>query len=822
MPAGLTGVKAIAAGSTHSVALKNDGTVVAWGDNSAGQTDIPSGLDSVKAIAAGASHTVALKNDGTVVVWGLNSAGQADVPIGLNAVSAIAAGDSHTVALLTNGTVVAWGSNSNGQVTAPATALSGVKAIAAGGYHTVALKTDGTVVIWGSNDHAQRTVPVGLSDVKAVAAGTYHTVALKNDGTVVAWGANESGQKLVPVGLTGVAAIAAGYNTTLAMKIDGTLVGWGIHYSGQSNDVKAIAGGAALKADGTVVAWGEGNPPPAGLSGVSDIASGPDKNHTLALKTNGTVLAWASNGSGQTTVPPGLNGVKAIAAGTNHSVALLTNGAVVAWGSNDSGQANVPPSALSNAKAIAAGDIYTVALKNDGTVVAWGNNDFGQTTVPAGLSDVKSIAAGYYHTVALKNDGTVVAWGCNTYDQTTVPLGLSGVKAISAAYYHTAALKNDGTVVAWGWNESGQTNVPSALSGVTSILTGYDYTAGIIAFEPISTSGPPKVVISPGILLASVGQSQTFTASAQGNGPLTYQWRKDSVAISKATSSTLSLINLQRTQAGVYDVVVKNAQGVALSNPVRLSFDAPFSVQPYFDWWNPGVGTRYDVWGTGATAWQWLKNGIPIQGATTRSLTLPIADASFVGYYSATVTTASGKFTTDPVLIRINEGGLLIYKLTGTGTAYEGTKIITAALSGYLVLDRVGQRGGLVLGSKSGTQNIHSLELRENLHTWSTGPAPKTQTVVNELVADESTLWLNGADSLLTISKTDKTVGPLTMRSFLNSIDMVSVLHLETVSLTLTLDLVNSAPARLNQETVEQAMTRICKNMQATGSALVE
>ena len=81
------------------MALKNDGTVVAWGYNGNGQRTVPAGLSGVTAIAAGGSHTVALKNDGTVVAWGYNDKGQTTVPAGLSGVTAIAAGGFHTVAL---------------------------------------------------------------------------------------------------------------------------------------------------------------------------------------------------------------------------------------------------------------------------------------------------------------------------------------------------------------------------------------------------------------------------------------------------------------------------------------------------------------------------------------------------------------------------------------------------------------------------------------------------------------------------------------------------------------------------------------------------
>ena len=134
------------------------------------------------AIAAGGSHTVALKGDGTVVAWGDNSLGQTTVPTGLSGVVAISAKYYQTVALKIDGSVVAWGANIYGQTTVPS-GLSDIVAIAAGGYHTMALKGDGTVTVWGRNDSGQCNVPSGLTGVAAIAAGSIHSVALVGDGS---------------------------------------------------------------------------------------------------------------------------------------------------------------------------------------------------------------------------------------------------------------------------------------------------------------------------------------------------------------------------------------------------------------------------------------------------------------------------------------------------------------------------------------------------------------------------------------------------------------------------------------------------------------
>ena len=121
MPSGLKDVVAIEGGSYHSLALKEDGTIVVLGMT---DYDVPSGLKDVVAITAGycaeiGYHNLALKEDGSVVAWGGNDYNQSDVPIGLKDVIAIEAGDGHSLALKEDGTVVAWGKNDDNQCDVP-------------------------------------------------------------------------------------------------------------------------------------------------------------------------------------------------------------------------------------------------------------------------------------------------------------------------------------------------------------------------------------------------------------------------------------------------------------------------------------------------------------------------------------------------------------------------------------------------------------------------------------------------------------------------------------------------------------------------------
>ncbi|HYO72467.1 MAG TPA: RCC1 repeat-containing protein, partial [Archangium sp.] len=231
---GLTGATAVSAGGTHALVLRNDGTVWGWGSNSSGQlgeVTLPSesstpvlvpGLSGVTAIAVGTTHSLLLLDDGSVRTCGDNAFGQlgngktlhrfTPVPVsGLTSVTTVLAGNTHSLALRQDGTVWAWGSNTAGQLgdgtsinrrtPIQVPGLTGVTALAGSWAHSLALRQDGTLWAWGENNFGQlgdgttrnRRTPVqvpGLTGITAIAASGSHSLALRQDGTVWAWGLN--------------------------------------------------------------------------------------------------------------------------------------------------------------------------------------------------------------------------------------------------------------------------------------------------------------------------------------------------------------------------------------------------------------------------------------------------------------------------------------------------------------------------------------------------------------------------------------------------------------------------------------------------------
>ena len=208
--------RAIAA-SDHGLALTFSGAEVrAWGNGNQGQCSVPADLGACLSVAAGGAHSLALKTDGTVRAWGRNVEGQCNVPATLADVKRIAAGSAHSMAIVGTGIVSAWGLNASGQSTIPAS-LGPCLAITGGGRHSAAIRQDRTVAAWGANDFGQCNVPADLGACSKVDAGDDFMIALRNDGSIRAWGSNTTGQTTVPTGLKPGLLVTAGSRHVAAL-----------------------------------------------------------------------------------------------------------------------------------------------------------------------------------------------------------------------------------------------------------------------------------------------------------------------------------------------------------------------------------------------------------------------------------------------------------------------------------------------------------------------------------------------------------------------------------------------------------------------------
>lgn len=558
------------------------------------------------------------------------------------------------------------------------------------GLSVASTRANNTARAWGNNSDGQCNVPVGLTNVVAVAGGGLHSLALRGNGTVAVWGWNVLGETNVPTGLTNVIAIAANYGYSLALKQDGTVTAWGSR--------------AATT--------------PAGLSNVVAVAAGYD--HKLALLSNGLVVSW-----GSTNLPPAtLSNVARIAAGNGHSLALKLDGTVIAWGKNNFGQISVPPS-VTDVAAVAAGDTHSLALLGDGTVRAWGDNSYGQTTVPAGLTNVVAIAAGSAHSLALRADGKLVAWGRNDYSQAQVPSSLNGVVGISGGMYHTLALVGDGSPVITGqpvnqivpitqnarfrvlaagsqpvsfqWQRSG-TNLAGATSSVYPIPNVQWADAGAYRAVVFNAYGfvtsapamltplglPPWIVTQPVDRTILCGESVTFNVVADGPPAFSYQWAFEGVDLPDATHASLSLTLVGTNQAGRYHVAVSNPYGTTNSRPAMLTVIPPsVTVLPQSAEVRCGEGVAFTATPAGVApfSYQWVFEGVAIEGATNSTLILNSVTPRHAGRYSVTVSNVCCPFSsvdsvltvlvdppqfTSPLIASGSQGVPFTYTITGT------------------------------------------------------------------------------------------------------------------------------------------------------------
>ena len=315
-------------------------------------------------------------------------------------------------------------------------------------------------------------------------------------GNVQTWGSSAFGgsaPSTVTAVNSGVVAVYSNEKAFAALKTDGSVVAWGDSVYGGTNP--GITSGvvamysnryafAALKSNGSLQVWGYGSNP--------DISGGVVAVYSTlfafaVLKTDGSIVAWGDSGYGgsaPSSVTAANSGVVAVYSGGGAFAALKNNGSVVAWGGSTFG--GIDPGITGGVIAIYSAYSAFAALKTDGSVIAWGDSTYGgvaPSSVTAANSGVITVYAAGYAFAALKTNGSLVVWGSSTWGGTNPGNVSSGVVAVASTELALAALKSDGSVVAWGLSNYGGTTPANVSSGVVAIYST------LYAFAALKTDG---------------------------------------------------------------------------------------------------------------------------------------------------------------------------------------------------------------------------------------------------------------------------------------------------------------------------------------------
>ena len=522
-----------------------------------------------KQISSGQDHTLAIRSDNLLFAFGRNSLHllgdgttvdrQSPVQIGSSSWIAVAAGQYHSVAIRSDGMLFAWGegkqrnnyqgATGEGENNKEPWTIKGSfpfetswRSISVGQNFMLGIRSDGILYSWGHNGQGQlgngttidssSPVQIGSSSWIVAEAGDNFSLGIRSGGTLFAWGHNNHGQlgdsttiaksSPVQIGSSSWVAVKGSANFSIGIRAGGTLFTWGYNGHGQLGDNTTI---------------NKSSPVQIGSSSWTAVDAAIAGNFSLALRSGGTLFAWGHNSSGQlgdsTTIDKsspvqiGSESWIIISAGHAGTAAIRNDYKLFTWGTNSHGQlgdsttiAKSSPVQIGNSSwiSVGAGHHHTLGVTSGGSLFSWGYNAdsrLGDNTTISRSSPVQvgsfswiSVNAGGDASAGITSDNKINTWGNTGHGKlgrmpgNSVPTQISyrSFASIAAGRHHNLAIDTQGKLWAWGYGGSG--NIGDGEYSNRSSLVQIGSSSWTILFKGGSTSYASFAIRSGGTLFA--------------------------------------------------------------------------------------------------------------------------------------------------------------------------------------------------------------------------------------------------------------------------------------------------------------------------------
>jgi hypothetical protein len=444
------------------------------------------------------------------------------------------------------------------------------------------------------------------------------------------------------------------------------------------------------------------------------------------------------------------------------------------------------PSALTQCSNTNA--IFTVLATGTGTLsYQWrkaGINITGATNASLTLNNIVSADAANYSVVVTGTCGSITSANAalivnplttitSQPQATTQCLGANATFTVSAT----------GTgAISYQWKKGG-VNIPSATNSnltLSNLVPGdaANYTVEVTAScgtvtsnnATLSLNNPVNITTQPSALTQCAGTNALFNVSATGTGTLSYQWRKAGINIPGATNASLTLNNINASDAALYAVNVNNVCGTLTSANANLTINpiTTITTQPSAQALCVGLNANFSVVaaGTGSLTYQWRKDGNNIVGANNANLTIGPLAVVDAGNYTVVVTGDCGTVTSQAAVLTINQPvSISMQGQPQSITQCEGTNAtFTVNATGTGALTYQWQKAGMnIPGATQTTLALNAISFADAgnytvlvTNTCNANTSAAAQLVVNPLtqvtiqpqsaiICEGSTLMLSGS-----------------------------------------------------------------------------